>query len=214
MKYVILCLFLSFSLTMSVLADESNIINGNKLNQILSVENNDKSLKEQDILMVYKERLNLLSIKERQLKLYEQSLVSLKEDVNILQSDLEIKQSKLNEKEIALLKKELQLKEKQRDLEQLEEKLAQIDTIQLQRENSKRSEPSIDIKTDLKIDTNYIPIKIEETKVKEKNKVEKTTERRTTKKESKNPKIKNVPYINSGLGEMKKEILSGNVIEK
>lgn len=41
-----------------------------------------------------------------------------------------------------------------------------------------------------------------------------TAERRTTKKERKTPKIKNVPYINSGLGEMKKEILSGNVIEK
>ena len=176
-------------------------------------------------------RINLLSIKERQLRLYEQSLLSLKEEVNIMQSDVELKQTKVNEKEIALLRKELKLKEKQRDLEQLEEKLAQIDTIQLEREKSKMSNPSVMINSEVKNSelNNKTKTYIKKSKVKVNNlisqdpeiKVEKKIENKTENKvepekktEVDKPKNKvksnktvAESYVNSGLGQMKKDIL-------
>ena len=141
-----------------------------------------------------------------------------------MQSDLEYKQTKINEKEIALLKKELKLKEKQRDLEQLEEKLAQIDTIQLEREKNKISNPSLMINSEVK---NYSEVNdktktyskkskvkvsnvvYQEPEVKIENKVEpeKKVEVDKSKNKVKSNKTFVDSYVNSGIGQMKKDIL-------
>lgn len=206
----------------SLAAENGEIINNEKINQMLEIDNFKKTDKEQEILNLYKERLNLLSYKERQLKVYENSLKGLKAEIDLMQSDIEVKQSSLNTKEIALLKKELQLKEKERDLAQLEEKLSQIDNVQLTRESVKPSNPSVTLKTDLRLDANYSNTEVNSNNKLDTNKTEvitvipeKTSIKKENKKESKTTrtkaektKIKNMPYITSGLGQMKKDILN------
>lgn len=222
MKYLIIismCLSLNIS---SLAAESSEIINTDKVNQLLDVENFKKSDKEQELLNLYKERLNLLSYKERQLKVYENSLKGLKSEIDLIQVDLENKQNALNEKEIALLKKELQLKEKERDLNQLEEKLAQIDNVQLIRTNNKPSTPSVTLNSELKIDEVYsdksndknLKLKAESIDtVLNVNAVKETPKRKYTYTPTKKDKVKktlNTTSVVSGLGQMKKDILTDN----
>lgn len=218
-----MCLSLSIS---SLAAESSEIINIDKVNQLFDVENFKKSDKEQELLSLYKERLNLLSYKERQLKVYESSLKGLKSEIDLIQVDLENKQNALNEKEIALLKKELQLKEKERDLNQLEEKLAQIDNVQLIRTTNKLSSPSVVVKPELKIDEIYsdkntdknLKLKAESIDtVLNVKKVKEEPKRKYNYKAIKNDKVKkpvNTTSVVSGLGQMKKDILTDNTFKE
>lgn len=182
----------------------SKIINNDKINQILEIDNSENTNKEQLALNMYKQRLDLLSYKERQLKVYENSLIGMKMQLEFLQTDMENKQNQLNEREIVLLKKELMLKEKENDLKQLEEKLSQIDNIQMIRNNTKLSSPSLTIS-----DNNKQETKAEvESVIKIKKKVINYEKKPLV--NNKLPTKNNVVLPNlSGLGEMKKDMLNG-----
>lgn len=234
MKNAILVGLLCVSLNVGAFAAENTeIVNSDKVNQILEIDTFKKSDKEQEILNIYKERLNLLSFKERQLKIYESSLKSMKKEIDIMHVDFESKQNEVNEKEIALLKKELQLKEKERDLKQLEEKLSQIDNIQLTRESVKISTPSvssINFKNDTYLASNinskegkYAQLAQENSVLPESSlpqvlplKADKVETKREVKSrrlrvEASNNKIQ--PNVNSGLGAMKKDILNSTTFK-
>lgn len=201
MKYVITIITMCFSLNAGA-QQVNKIIDNDKINQVLEVDNSDNNNKEQLALNMYKQRLNLLSYKERQLKVYENSLNGMKMQLEILQTDMENKQNLLNEKEIVLLKKELQLKEKESDLKQLEEKLSQIDNIQLIRNNTKPSMPSV-VVSDKKTETLSELEKSSKRKVRDYVKVIKTASNKVPQKSN------NVLPNNSGLGEMTKDMVNG-----
>lgn len=234
MKNAILVGLLCVSLNVGAFAAENaEIVNSDKVNQILEIDNFKKSDKEQEILNIYKERLNLLSFKERQLKIYESSLKSMKKEIDIMHIDFESKQNEVNEKEIALLKKELQLREKERDLKQLEEKLSQIDNIQLTRESVNVSTPSVSsikFKNDTYLTSNlnakegkYAQLAQESSVLPESSlpqvlplKADKVESKREVKPrklrvEASNVKIQ--PNVNSGLGAMKKDILNSTTFK-
>lgn len=238
MKHLII-ISMFISLGMSCFAAESGeIINTEKVNQLLEVENFKKSDKDQETLNLYKERLDLLSYKERQLNMYENSLKSLKSEMDVMQANLDKKQTELNDKEISLFKKELELKEKERDLNQLEEKLAQIDNIQLMRESQKLSSPSVELnvsslqlKEDLDLEkTDNKPIQKEMTNTEVKNGSEdnhkvkneksikkekvKSNRKRVFRRHWKTKKPIGVLNIESGLGQMKKDILTNNTFKE
>lgn len=234
MKNAILVGLLCVSLNVGAFAAENTeIVNSDKVNQILEIDTFKKSDKEQEILNIYKERLNLLSFKERQLKIYESSLKSMKKEIDIMHIDFESKQNEVNEKEIALLKKELQLREKERDLKQLEEKLSQIDNIQLTRESVNVSTPSVSsikFKNDTYLASNinskegkYAQLTQESSVLPESSlpqvlslKADKVEAKREVKSrrlrvEASNNKIQ--PNVNSGLGAMKKDILNSTTFK-
>ena len=216
MKYIVyMLLYFPLIFVQAASIVEGNLIDSNKINQDLDTSNlpTIKKEKEQEILKVYNERLNLLSIKERQLNSYEKSLNSIKVGILALQLNNEEKENKLNEKEIELVKKELELKEKERKLAQLEERLAQVDNNQLMRD-SYLQKMTID---SLKLDTNFLGGKNVESSPKEvikqevlilpekiENKVKRHTVENT--KENKDFKIKRKNELNSGLDGMKKEV--------
>ena len=97
-KKLLVLILLSFNID-TFAAENTEIINNNKINEMLGIENFQKSEKEQELLNIYKERLNLLSFKERQLKVYENSLKSLKKEIDLMHSDLEKQQELLDNKE-------------------------------------------------------------------------------------------------------------------
>lgn len=203
MKYIITIISMCFSLNAG--AEEVNkIINSDKINQILEVENYNNTSQEQLALNLYKQRLNLLSYKERQLKVYENSLNGMKMQLELLQIDMENKQNQINEKEIVLLKKELSLKEKENDLKQLEEKLSQIDNIQLMRNTSKMSLPSSIMIDNKNVQSNYVIEKKVRRKVK--NSVNAVSIKENSQETINNTSL--MPSM-SGLVDMKKDNING-----
>lgn len=205
MKHVMLMVLLSLGINMDSLANNTVNIDSEKNEQVIQLieaDNYKKSDKELEILNIYKERLSLLSYKEKQLKIYENSLKTIKAEIDLMHEAVGKQQSAVNEKEINLLKKEFQLKEKERDLSQLEEKLAQVDNMQLIREAAKLSNPTVNTTNSLQVepsktDNNTLlldkPIKEYKKQTRFKNKPRLAINKKAS-----------IP-INSGLVEMKKD---------